>query len=153
VIEPTYDSDALALVDAVMTDLEANVELPGPARNRYMKPLVVTPELCPLLSVHLTREVPEQIATGGCYEHNWYLELSWYEAATGVTETGGVGSETLGSRMLFVAQQLVGRLRAWGGVVPGISARYADLEGEIVYDREESSCWRVDIPVHCRGDT
>lgn len=149
--EVVVDSDLSLLVDAVARDLEV-ASLVAHRVHRYAEPIAVLPEMCPLLAVYPTREAPLQVGTGPVYNHDWYLTIAWWEAAGVETETLGTGSEALAKRLLFTAQQLMARVKAWSlNAIPSTTSRYGALEGDVVYDKSDSLCWRVEIPVRCFG--
>lgn len=143
-------SDAQALCDAVLADLQENVIFSATYRvTRYLRPKVVTPELCPLLAVFLIRDRPVLLATANCYVHEWHLGVQWWEDASREVETGGADTDLRAMRLLAVTEALMRRIEAWPMLaIPGISTRYGQLEAEVSYDdAEESFCWYSEIAV------
>lgn len=140
-------SDAQALCDAVLDDLQANVVFPAPYTvRRYLRPRVVTPEQCPVLAVFAVRQRPVLIATNGCYTSEWHLAVQWWEDASAAIESGTDGDLTA-MRLFAVTDALLARIMGWPLLaIPGISDRYGQLEGEVGYDNaEESFCWHSEI--------
>jgi hypothetical protein len=142
-------SDAQALCDAVLTDLQANVTFPAaPSLRRYLRPKVVTSDHCPLLAVFVTRQRPILMATQACYVTEWHLAVQWWEDASTPIETGGDGDLTA-MRLFAVTDALVARIMAWPGMlIPGTEDRYGQLEGEVSYDdAEEAFCWYSEVSI------
>lgn len=143
-------SDAQALCDAVLSDLEENVVFPDAYRtHRYLRPKVVTPDLCPLLAVFVTRQRPVLIATRGCYVTEWHLAVQWWEDASTPIESGGENGDLPAMRLFAVTDALTARIMSWPGMlIPTLTARYGQLEAEVSYDdAEESFCWYSEIAV------
>lgn len=148
-------SDAQVLCDAVLDDLQANVVLPSAYRtHRYLRPKTVTPEICPVLAVFVTRELPVLLATQGCYVHEWHLVVQWWEDALLQVETMSNG-DMKAMRLLACTQAIMDRIKAWPSLaVPGLSDRYGQLEAEVSYDDvEEAFCWYSEISVGVNLET
>lgn len=138
-------SNAQAVVDGVLADLETNVVFPDAYRvTRYLAPGIVDPAVCPLLAVYVVRDRPVLVATG-CYAHEYHLGIQWWEAASPQVE--GTSGDALAMRLFSVAEAIMSRIEAWPMLaIPGIDNRWGQLEGEVTYEAvEEGYCWRSEI--------
>lgn len=116
-------SALVALVDAVVADVLANVTLPtqGSSPWKYAEPRVENPEDLPLLAVHTDGAVYAPTATVNEYERRWDVTIDFYTFNFAGAEYGGAGDVETIIALEPVAEALAGRVSqyALSAGIPG----------------------------------
>lgn len=137
----------ISRVDAVVTDIQTLSPTPlGTFKvRRYTRPLLVTPDLCPLLAVFPKESDPELIATGSEYQRDDHLTVVWFE---NVAESLSVGriEETVSRTALQHAEAIIERLSTYGTGIPGYTAEAVECTlGKIRYGHVDGGAWATEI--------
>lgn len=133
------------LVDAVSTDLAANVTLPTHSLWKYVDPPILRPDLGNMLGVFPRTSAYQVEATNSSYEDTHKLVIAWYVPLVASPETGGAGDPAVAATALATSEAIIDQLRTYAVAIPGFadeneatveSARFGIIVGSTTWCAE-----------------
>jgi hypothetical protein len=137
----------ISRVDAVVTDIQtlSPATLPVFKVRRYVRPQLVTPDMCPLLAVFPKESDPELIATGSEYQRDDHLAVVWFENVVDSLSTGKI-EDTVSRAALQRAEAIIERLSTYGVGIPGYNSEAVECTlGKIRYGHVDGGAWGTEI--------
>jgi hypothetical protein len=118
-----------AIVDAIVTDLEANAGLPAgqpESTRKYAEPVLAPSDKLPILAVWC-EDTTFRIETtttfmGGptaAYERTHDVNIGWYVANPKGSELGGIGDPAIVQSLEATVELLIARIAVYSGGLPG----------------------------------
>lgn len=133
------------LIDAVAADLEAEVSsLPRHRLRKYVAPLVVTPELAPLLSVVPGEATPDLLATTDEYENHDDLLVTWHESFPEALTAGEVDAAKA-KRAIERGEEIVARLKTYANEIPGYLDQAEATVSRVRYGMTDGGTFAVEV--------
>jgi hypothetical protein len=112
----------VTIVNAIVSDLEANAGLTPLTVRSYAEPTMVSPSETPHLAVWC-EDTDFQILSAGipAYDRSHSVNVAWYVADTGAAETGGASDPATLSALDVQTEQLIARIVTYSDGVPGLA--------------------------------
>jgi hypothetical protein len=136
-------------IDAIATDLEAQagtLGLPSHRLQKYAKPLLETPAVCPLLAVYAWGADPQPLATDGTYTVPERIVIGWFEAVPESMETGII-DPAKAKAALDHSEAIVGRVRTYFAAIPGWLVDADTTVTRVRYGHVRGGIYGVEITV------
>ena len=152
-----------AIVDAIMSDLQANAGLPGgsPASTRsYAEPVVAPGDKLPILAVWCEDSGYRMLTTtkfgGGpdsAYERTHELNVAWYVANPKGAESGGVGDPAVVQALEATIELLITRMTSYSGGLPsGLGPMVYGTLASRHLKPQQGNVWRGLVVLEVRED-
>jgi hypothetical protein len=133
--------DLTELVDVIVADLEANVDLPRHRVWKYVEPPVIRPDLGPMIAVYPTVSSYDLISTTASYEQGDLVAVVWYAPTIESVETGGTGSQNAAKAALEIAETIISRLRTYASNLPGLDGQEEIIVKRVEYEMLPGGYW------------
>jgi hypothetical protein len=130
-------------IDAIQAGL-TGIGLPaGTQRRSYTKPVVITPDVCPLLAVYPKDLEPIMLDTESQYQNDDEIIVLWAVAAPDSLELGRM-ADAAGKQALDQHQLIRSTLEQWGVGIPNLVQQNEATVGKTRFGLLEGGVWAAE---------